>query len=62
MVITKNKFDNLQEISEKDTLNVKYKNFVITQIAAAAAAAECMPTKSKAKSEVPWVSLVDLEK
>ena len=47
----RNKFDTLQETSERHTLNHKYENFVTNRIEAAAA--ECTPTKPRAKCRVP---------
>ena len=43
MVTARNKFDILQEISERHTLNKEYENFVTTHIEATA---KCIPTKS----------------
>ena len=55
MVTGKNKFDNLQEISEWHTQNDKYENFLTTHMEAAAA---CIPTKPRTKCRAPWDSLV----
>ena len=49
MVTVKNKFDTLQEISERHTSNDEYKNF-ITHLEAAA---ECILTKPRAKCRIP---------
>ena len=50
----RNKFDAHQEISEIHTPNDEYENFVNTYIEAAA---ECIPTKQRAKPRVPWETL-----
>ena len=50
----RNKFDALQEISETPTPNDEYENFVNTHLVATA---ECIPTKPRAKSRVPWDTL-----
>ena len=50
----RNKFDALQEISEKPTLNDEYENFINAHIEAAA---ECLPTKQRDKPRVPWETL-----
>ena len=55
MVIIREKSDILQKISERHTVNDEYENFVTTHIEAAA---ECLPTKLRAKCRVPWESLV----
>ena len=47
----RNKFDALQEISETPTPNDEYENFVNAHLEAAA---ECIPTKQRAKYRVPW--------
>ena len=55
-IALRNKFDALQEINETLTPNDEYENFVNAHMdaaAAAAAAAECIPTKLKAKYRVP---------
>ena len=46
-----NKFDACQEISETLTSNDEYENFVKAQLEAVT---ECIPTKQRAKSRVPW--------
>ena len=48
------KFDELQEISEKLTPKDEYKNFVNAHMEAAA---ECIPTKLRAKHWVPSETL-----
>ena len=47
----RNKFNALQEISETPTTNDNYENFINALMEAAA---ECIPTKLKAKHRVPW--------
>ena len=47
----RNKFDALQEKSETHTLNNEYKNVVNARLESAA---ECIPTKQRAKLRVPW--------
>ena len=47
MITLRNQFDVLQEISRALTLNDEYKNFVNGHMEAAAA--ECIPTKLRAK-------------
>ena len=59
MIIQRNKFDALQEIYETPTPNDKYENFVNTHIEAAA---ECIPTKLRAKYRVPWETLAVRQK
>ena len=51
----RNKFDALEEISETPTLNDEYENFVNAHLEATA---ECIRTKQRAKSRVPWETLV----
>ena len=48
------KFDELQK-SETHTLNDEYENFINPHLKAAAA--ECIPTKQRAKPRVPWETL-----
>ena len=48
------KFDALQEISETSTPNNVYENFVNVHLETAA---ECIPTKQRTKSTVPWETL-----
>ena len=55
MVTMRNRFDTFQEISEMHTLNDKYENFITAQLIAAA---ECTPTKLKAKCRVLCKALV----
>ena len=50
----RNKFDELQELSETPIPNVEYENFVNAHIEAAV---ECIPTKQIAKPRVPWETL-----
>ena len=50
MLTLNNKFDAFQEISETLTLNDQYENFVSEDIEAAA---ECIPTKLRAKHRIP---------
>ena len=50
IAVKKNKFDNLQGISETLTSNEKCKN-------AHMEAMECIPTKPRAKNRVPWETL-----
>ena len=47
----RNKFDALQEISKTPPPNDEYENFVNALLEAAA---ECVPTKQRAKPRVPW--------
>ena len=51
MIIVRNKFDTLHEISDKHTLNEEYENFVTVHIEAAA---KCIPIKPRAKCRFPW--------
>ena len=51
MLTLRNKFDALQEKSETHTPNDGYENFINAHLEAAA---ECIPTKQRAKSRVPW--------
>ena len=50
----RNKFDVLQEKTEKHTPIDKYENFVYAHLEAEA---ECIPTKQRAKPRVPWETL-----
>ena len=50
----RNNFDAQQEKSETHTPNDEYENFVNAQLEAAA---ECIPTKQRAKPRVPWETL-----
>ena len=54
MLTLKNKFDALEEISETPTPNDEYVNFANAHLEAAA---DCIPTKQKAKLRVPWETL-----
>ena len=54
MLTLRNKFDALQRISETPTLNDGYKNFVNAHLEAAA---ECIPTKQRAKPRVQGKNL-----
>ena len=54
-----NKFNALQEKTERHTLNDEYENFVNAQLESAA---ECRPTKQRAKPRVPWETLAVREK
>ena len=54
MITVRNKFDTLQEISKTLTPNNKYENFINSHMETAA---ECIPTKSRAKHRVPWETL-----
>ena len=47
----RNKFDVLQEISEKPATNDEYENSVNDHLEAAA---ECIPTKQRAEPRIPW--------
>ena len=46
---------NLKETSERYTPNDKYENFVTSHLDTAA---ECIPTKPRAKCRVSWESLI----
>ena len=48
MVTVRNKFDSLQETFERHTPNNEYEKYVTAHIEAAA---ECIPTKTRAKWE-----------
>ena len=54
MLTLRNKFNALQQISETPTPNDEYKNFVNVYLEAAAG---CIPTKLRAKPQVPWDAL-----
>ena len=47
----RNRFETLQEKTEKSTPNDEYENFVNAHLEAAA---KCIPTKLKTKYRVPW--------
>ena len=55
----RNRFEKLQEKTEKGTPNDEYENFVNALIEAAA---KCILTKPKTKYRVPWETLVVREK
>ena len=55
----RNRFETLQEKTEKGTTNDEYENFVNAHLEAAA---NCIPTKSKTKYRVPWETLAVREK
>ena len=50
----RNKFVARQETTETNTLNDEYENFVNAHLEAAE---ECIPTKQRTKSRVPWETL-----
>ena len=54
-----NKYDTLQEISERHTPNNEYENFLDAHTEAIA---ECKPTIPRAKCRVPWKSIAVREK
>ena len=47
----RNRFETLQEKTEKGTLNDEYENFVDAHLEAAS---KCIPTKPRTKYTVPW--------
>ena len=55
----RNRFETLQEKTEKSTPNDEYENFVNAHLEAAA---KCIPTKLKTKYRVPWKTLTVREK
>ena len=55
----RNRFETLQEKTEKSTPNDEYENFVNAHLVAAA---KCIPTKLKTKYRVPWETLAVREK
>ena len=55
----RNRFETLQEKTEKGTPNDKYENFVNAHLEATA---KCIPTKSRTKNRVPWETLAVREK
>ena len=55
----RNRFETLQEETEKSTPNDEYENFVNAHLEAAA---KCIPTKLKTKYRVPWETLAVREK
>ena len=54
----RNKFDALSEKKETHTPNDEYENFVIAHLEAAA---ECMPTKQRAKPRILWKKRADVK-
>ena len=59
VVELRNRFETLQEKTEKGTPNDEYENFVNTYLKVAA---NCIPTKSRTKYRVPWETLEVREK
>ena len=55
----RNRFETLQEKTEKGTPNDEYENFINAHIEAAA---KCIPTKPRTKYRVPWETLAVREK
>ena len=55
----RNRFETLQEKTEKGTLNEEYENFVNTHLEAAE---KCIPTKPRTKHRVPSETLAVREK
>ena len=55
----RNRFETLQEKTEKSTPNDEYETFVNAPLKAAA---KCIPTKLKTKYRVPWETLAVREK
>ena len=55
----RNRFETLQEKTEKSTPNDEYENFINAHLEAAA---KCIPTKLKTKYRVPWETLAVREK
>ena len=55
----RNRFDTLQEKTEKGTPNNDYENFVEAHLEAAS---KCIPTKPRAKYRVPWETVAIREK
>ena len=55
----RNRFETLQEKTEKSTPNDEYENFVNAHLEAVA---KCIPTKIKTKYRVPWETLAVREK
>ena len=55
----RNRFETLQEKTEKSTPNDEYENFVNAHLEAAA---KYIPTKIKTKYRVPWETLAVREK
>ena len=59
VVELRNRFETLQEKTEKGTPNDEYENFVNAHLEAAA---KCIPTKPRTKYRVPWETLAIREK
>ena len=55
----RNRFETLQEKTEKGTPNDEYENFVDAHLEAAS---KCIPTKPRTKYRVPWETLAVREK
>ena len=55
----RNRFETVQEKTEKGTRNDEYENFVNAHLEAAA---NCIPTKPRTKYRVPWETLAVREK
>ena len=55
----RNRFETLQEKTEKGTPNDEYENFVEAHLEAAS---KCIPTKPRTKYRVPWETLAGREK
>ena len=55
----RNRFETLQEKTEKGTPNDEYENFVDAHLEAAS---KCIPTKPRPKYRVPWETLAVREK
>ena len=55
----RNRYETLQEKTEKGTPNDEYENFVNAHLEAAA---KCIPTKPRTKYRVPWETLAVREK
>ena len=55
----RNRFETLQEKTEKSTPNDEYENFVDAHLEAAS---KCIPTKPRTKYRVPWETLAVREK
>ena len=55
----RNRFETLQEKTEKGTQNDEYENFVEAHLEAAS---KCIPTKPRTKYRVPWETLAVREK
>ena len=55
----RNRFETLQEKTEKGTPNDEYENFVEAHLEAAS---KCIPTKPRTKYRIPWETLAGREK